>query len=244
LDTPVKLFASSSKIENTRWLGNLPRGPGTARLPSESSHFSAREDDEVSNFENILAEISTAFVRVRAHQISFETERWLRRIVLALDIDRATVGQLGTADGRLYATHQWARAGVVPIPQALNAIEAVPWLTSKVLAGETVILSRVEDAPAEAAKDLEFARIVGFKSMVAIPLIFGRVVVGAVVFDTVSRAHTWSPRTVQRLRLIAEVFGNALERERAVAETPSSARRDAPNLASRNDGRADGIASA
>jgi hypothetical protein len=44
------------------------------------------------------------------------------------------------------------------------------------------------------------------------------VVVGAVVFDAVTQAQTWSPRTVQRLRLVAEAFGNALERERAVNE--------------------------
>jgi signal transduction histidine kinase len=162
--------------------------------------------------------MSSAFVRVPARQISFEIERWLQRVVLALHIDRATVGQLNPADGLLYATHQWARAGVVPIPEALNAVEAAPWLTGKLLAGEPVILSRVEDAPPDAAKDLEFARMVGSKSTAGIPLIIGGVVVGAVVFDAVARAQTWSPRTVKRLRLIAEVFGNALERERAVVE--------------------------
>jgi signal transduction histidine kinase len=187
-------------------------------MPGASSHFSDRRDAEVSNFENILAEISSAFVRVPASQISFEMERWLQRVVIALHIDRATIGQLNPADGCLYATHQWARAGIVPIPEALNAVGAVPWLTSKLLAGEPVILSRVEDAPADAAKDLEFALMVGCKSTAAIPLIIGGGVVGAIVFDAVARAQTWSPRSMQRLRLIAEVFGNALERERAVAE--------------------------
>ena len=63
-------------------------------MPGASSHFSDCRDAEVSNFENILAEISSAFVRVPASQISFEMERWLQRVVIALHIDRATIGQL------------------------------------------------------------------------------------------------------------------------------------------------------
>jgi signal transduction histidine kinase len=196
----------------------MSRAASVLRMHRERSEVSASEDVEALDFETILAEISAAFVRTTADQISPQIDHWLQRIVLSLGIDRATVGQLNPADGLLYATHQWARAGVVPIPEALNALEAVPWLTEKLLADELVALSRMQDAPAEAAKDLEFAKIIGTKSTVAIPLRIGGVVGGAVVFDAVTRAQTWSAQTIQRLRLIAEVFGNALERERAVAE--------------------------
>lgn len=176
------------------------------------------EEVEASVFEETLAEISTAFVRVTAAEIGPEIDRWLERVVLVLGIDRATVGRLNPADRLLYATHQWAREGVVPVPSALSAIDAVPWLTSRLLADQAVVLSRVEDAPPEAARDLEFATSIGTKSTVGIPLKIGGVVVGAMVFDAVTRAKNWSPLVVQRLRLIAEVVGNALERERTVAE--------------------------
>ena len=187
-------------------------------MPGERSEYSANENIETLDFETILAEVSAAFVRATANQISSLIDYWLQRIVLSLGIDRATVGQLNPADGLMYATHQWARAGVVPIPQALNALEAVPWLTNKLLADEPLVFSRLEDVPAEAAIDLEFAKVIGTKSFVAIPLRIGGSVVGGVTFDAVNCAQTWLPQTVQRLHLIAEVFGNALERERAVAE--------------------------
>lgn len=176
------------------------------------------ETIDALSFEDVLAKLSTAFVRATADQISSEIVRWLQNVGLALEVDRASIGQINPSDGILYATHAWARDGIAPLPHALNANQQVPWLAHKIFAGETVVLGSVEDVPPEAAKDLEYARQVGSKSTVAVPLRIGGAVVGAVVFGSIIRQRTWSPRTVQRLRLIAEVFGNALERERAVAE--------------------------
>ncbi len=180
--------------------------------------MSAIEDIESFEFEDVLSEISGAFVRATEDQISPQIDEWLQRIVLALGIDRARVAQFDPADGLLYTTHQWVREGVIPTPRVVKAYEVLPWVTAQTLAGESVILSRVEDVPPEAAKDLEFWRMVDTKSIATIPLTIGEVVAGSVAFVTVNRVVTWLPRTVKRLRLIAEVFGNALERQRKVAE--------------------------
>jgi signal transduction histidine kinase len=46
----------------------------------------------------------------------------------------------------------------------------------------------------------------------------GGVVVGAVLFGAIFFEKHWSEQEVQRLKLVAEIFGNALERKRAEAE--------------------------
>ncbi len=192
-------------------------GNGAPRPLFEDTHASG-EDFSTPNFEDVLADISTTLVRVAADQISAEIDLGLRHIVLALGIDRATIGKLNPATAVFYVTHGWAREGVLSLPRAMNVSEPLPWLVGKVLADEPVVLSRVEEAPPEAAKDREFARIIGTKSCVVIPLKIGGVTVGAVSFAAVTRERTWPARTVQRLRLIAELFGSALERERTVTE--------------------------
>lgn len=176
------------------------------------------EDISALTFEDTLAEISTAFARLPAGRISTEIERWLQHVALTLDIDRTTIGQINSSDGLLYTTHQWSREGVPRTPYRMNANQVLPWLTGKILAGETVALEDIEDAPPEAAKDLEYARRSACKSNLTIPLRIGGVAVGALAFDAVIRARSWSARTVQRLGLLAEVFGSALERERAFSE--------------------------
>ena len=188
------------------------------RHPLFEVRRSTPENIEAEGFEDALADISGAFVRATADQISNELERWLKRIGLALGIDRATIAQVDPDDGLLYTSHRWAREGVRPMAPRTKADDILPWVTQKLLAGETISLDDVENAPPEAARDLEYARLVGLKSVMILPLRIGGVIVGAVGFDTVFRSQSWSPRIARRLRLVAELFGNALQRERAVAE--------------------------
>ena len=70
--------------------------------------------------------------------------------------------------------------------------------------------------PAEAVRDRESRRRFGTKSCVAVPLSTGRgPVFGALSFNAMGKERAWGDETVQRLRLIAEVFANALARVRA-----------------------------
>jgi two-component system, LuxR family, sensor kinase FixL len=59
---------------------------------------------------------------------------------------------------------------------------------------------------------------VGNKSVLTFPLKVGGAVVGGVSFGSIRRERSCSERDLQRMRLVAEVFGNALERKRAVAQ--------------------------
>jgi signal transduction histidine kinase len=174
-------------------------------------------DSELVDFEKLLADLSAAFIRVSVEQIDAEMERSLKRIVLAMDVDRGTVLQIDPADAGLYTTHQWAREGVSTPERGIRTNVAVgfPWLTSKILSGELVVVSRVEEAPPEASKDVAAARSVGTKSNITIPLRVGGVVVGALLFGTVFSERLWSDEAVQRLKLVADVFGNGLERIRS-----------------------------
>jgi signal transduction histidine kinase len=93
-----------------------------------------------------------------------------------------------------------------------------PWLTRKAFSGEVVVLSRLKDLPPEASKDLADFRLMGNKSNVTVPLRIAGIVVGAVMFGTLLSERAWSQQEVQRLKLVAEIFGNALERKRVEAE--------------------------
>jgi hypothetical protein len=90
-----------------------------------------------TDFEKLLSELSAAFIRVSVEEIDGEIERWLQRIVLALNPDRSTVGQLDQS-GALYITHQWARAGVTAPDLGLDVRQSLPWTARKLLAGELV----------------------------------------------------------------------------------------------------------
>ena len=187
-------------------------------MPLEENGRASQEvQNDPLHFEDLLAEMSAAFVRVTPDRI--ELERWLERIGLALRIDRVAIAEISPKDRKLYVTHQWAREGVIPTPLGLDVNAALPWLAAKVMVGETVVVSREEELPPEASEDLKWGRRAGFKSNLTIPFKVGGVIMGGVGVDCCFRQRTWSPRIIRRLSMIADIFGGALERQAEAAET-------------------------
>jgi signal transduction histidine kinase len=170
-----------------------------------------------ADFEKLLSDLSAAFIRVSVEEIDSEIERWLQRIVLALHMDRGTVGQLDQS-GALHITHQWARAGVTAPDKGLDVRRSLPWTARKLFAGELVAVSRIDEFPAEAVEERNYAQINGGACTLAIPMKIGAAVVGAVSFGAVFSARSWTPEIVRRLQLVCAIFANALERKRAEAE--------------------------
>jgi signal transduction histidine kinase len=192
---------------------------GRVAVAAVSSAEVAR-NSELVDFEELLADLSAAFIRVSGEEVDAEIDRWLQLIVLAMNIDRSTVVQVDPADGLIYTTHQWAREGL-PAPERGRRVVhdgSYPWLAGRVLSGEVVVIPRLEDMPPEASRDRDSFRLDGNKSNVTIPLRIAGVVVGAVLFGALLSEKAWSQRDVQRLKLVAEIFGNALERKRVEAE--------------------------
>ena len=153
------------------------------------------------DFESLLSDLSAAFVRVSVEEIDCEIDRWLERIVLAMGVDRSTIAQVDPTDESLYVSHQWARPGFNTPIRGLRAADArrlFPWLLEKVLAGEPVVISQIDDIPREATRDRDYFLQNGNKSQVTIPLKVGGTVVGAVSFGAIRFGKKWSEQEVQR----------------------------------------------
>jgi signal transduction histidine kinase len=191
------------------------RKAAARRKPKPSSRPSS---DEARRIEKLAVELAGAFVRVTTDRIDEEINRWLERIVLALNLDRGTLAEFGPSDGRAVFSHGWARAPGQIIGRTLDADALLPWVKAKMLADETIVVVSVDALPKEAAVDRESMRRYGVKSDVIAPIKVGEVVVGAVGFETMRHERSWSPQIVRQLRMTAEIFGFALERKRAASE--------------------------
>jgi signal transduction histidine kinase len=183
-----------------------------AKRPARSSPHETRQ------FEELVLELASAFVRVTTEKIDEEINRWLERIVLALGLDRSTIAEINPSDGWATFSHGWAREPDQIIGKSLDANAMMPWTKRKMLAGETVVMASLDALPEEAAVDRESMRIHGPKSNVMIPIRVGGVIVAAVGFGALYRERSWPPRIVRRLHTVAEIFGYALERKRVILE--------------------------
>src|SRR5271157_745849 len=173
--------------------------------------------EEQLKFETLLADLSARFINLPADLLDAEIEDVQRRICEWLGLDLSALWQL-SADhsGPVLLTHLYAPKDLPPVPKNMDAKETFPWGLEKALKHENTILSRVTDAPAAAARDLEVWRHYGIKSVLTLPLSAGRgPTLGALSFSAIRDERDWPTELVNRLQLVAEIFANALARRRA-----------------------------
>ncbi len=93
------------------------------------------------------------------------------------------------------------------------------WLFDQVRAGRTVVLrSLPDDLPAEEVDLREYVARIGIRSQLSIPLRVGGRIIGAIGFGAFHDTRPWPEELIARLKVVGEVFVQALARSRADAE--------------------------
>jgi transcriptional regulator with GAF, ATPase, and Fis domain len=88
------------------------------------------------------------------------------------------------------------------------------WFVDRLSRGEVIAIARPEDLPAEADVARSHARRSGACSMLGVPASIAGHVVCALVIDSTRSPRRWSPALTERLQLLAEILGAALQRGR------------------------------
>ena len=175
-----------------------------------------REFEEQARFGSLLAELSSNFINLLPGDVDREIEDALRRVCEHVDIDFGLLWQWSSAVPRVVVpTHVYLRQDD-PSPAAPVSQDQFPWVVQEMLAGRIVVLPSLPAAlPAEAITDRANARLLGLRSNLTIPLAAGGLPpVGALALNTLRAEREWPDELVRRLRLVAEVFTNALARKR------------------------------
>ena len=166
-------------------------------------------------FEELLAELSATFINLPASQVDSQIESALRRLVEFLKVGRGGLAEVLIDQQQLVVTHSYHAPGVPTLPRMIMD-EQLPWYARSVQQGEILCLARLpDDLPPEATQEKEYCLHVGLKSHVMIPLKVMDSVVGAIGFGSFGGYRDWPDDLVRRLRLVGEIFTNALARKRA-----------------------------
>jgi formate hydrogenlyase transcriptional activator len=169
------------------------------------------ELENLLRFESLLAELSAQFINLPTEDVDGVISESLRRIAETLDLDRATLGEV-TPDGQDgFVTHCYNKP-CIPPNMVQSVMTEVPLVMKAILAGETLIVSNVDDLEQAVDRD-NFLRW-GTRADLIFPLLVGGCVRGGLAFSSVS-ARDWPDAVVRGLRLIADVFANVLARKRA-----------------------------
>jgi formate hydrogenlyase transcriptional activator len=169
-------------------------------------------------FETLISDLSSSFINLPPGEVDREIEDAQRRVCEALGVDLSALWEgTATAGGSLTLTHFYSsREDLLPPMRGMSSQEYFPWLQQEMLAGRIVAVSSLEEFPEPAALDRENLRLFGVKSNLTVPIsVGGAPSIGALGFNSTRAERDWPDALVQRLQLVAQVFGNALARKRA-----------------------------
>jgi signal transduction histidine kinase len=179
-------------------------------MPASSTAF---EQPEL--FEQQLADLSATFVALPADQVDQQVDWGLQLLLEAMGMDRSSIAEFSADGTRFEVTHTQVRGGISPMPTG-NMAELLPWFTETLARGEMLRFDRLpDDLPPEAVAERRYVTSIGLRSQLTIPFRVGERVIGAITFASFGREVRWTPRLVRSVRLIGEVFANALARKHA-----------------------------
>ncbi|KAF5430325.1 Signal transduction histidine kinase, partial [Candidatus Methanophagaceae archaeon] len=169
-------------------------------------------------FKKIVASISTSFINLAPDEIDIGIEDALRSIGEFLGVDRSYIFRFFDSGTKMDNTHEWCAEGIVPQIENLKGLQTAdfPWLMERLNRLETVHIPSVGDLPLEADAEKEILQSQDIRSIILVPMVYGRTLIGYFGFDSVMQKKRWSEENIALLRIVGEIFVNALECKRVM----------------------------
>ncbi|HEX9204295.1 MAG TPA: sigma 54-interacting transcriptional regulator, partial [Candidatus Deferrimicrobiaceae bacterium] len=166
-------------------------------------------------FEVLISDLSARFVNIPAGQVDREIEEALGRVRGFFDEDRCGMIEVFPEIGEAHVTHVNLAEGIPPVPMRIDYIRLFPWSSDRLLRHVEVVDLHTRDYGQDAAVDRASAEALGVKTTLTIPLLYEGAVRHLIAITSVREERVWPKEYIPRLRLVGEIFVNALERKRA-----------------------------
>jgi PAS domain S-box-containing protein len=163
-------------------------------------------------FEQMLSDLSSTFLHLPERLIVATIEQNLGRIAKLLKLDRVTLFDYVQASDELRAACSWHNEEIQPIFQD----DRFPWCADFLAQGKMIFLPTRHSPPEEALAEKVAIQNLGVASIAVVPLRAGDQLFGAITFASAKCSAFWTDSQVEQLKLLAEIFSNALARERAL----------------------------
>ncbi|VUT25771.1 MAG: sensory histidine kinase AtoS [Candidatus Methanolliviera sp. GoM_asphalt] len=177
-----------------------------------------------SEFDRLITSISTSFINLASDEVDGGIKQALQAIGEFVGVDRSYVFLLSDDGTKMDNTHEWCAEGIEPQINNLKElpVDTFPWWMEKLNQFETVYVPRVADLPPEASAEKEILQPQGIQSLIIVPMVYGRSLVGFLRFDSVRAEKRWSEEIISLIKIVGEILTNALEHKRLVEELESS----------------------
>jgi PAS domain S-box-containing protein len=173
--------------------------------------------DVLNRFEQQITNISSRFVNIPGKRVDSGIEDALGAIGECMDTDLGTLLLFDPERQLYHVTHEWqvTQASTGPAFKGVYVDEGFPWLARALGKREPLFIHSLDQWPEEASIERAACEQVGIKSVLWVPFEVGDQVLGYIALNTLRQECTWPDNYIHRLRLLGEIFGNALLRKQS-----------------------------
>jgi len=190
----------------------------SAIIDDGGEHRTFPENDLESKqlqFEQLITELSARFINVTPQQVDQEILAALQQILAFFRFDRCGLLTFTPDKKEVLVSHACYASGIDHVPEKIDISQHFPWAKEKLLRCEHLYFSSLDELPAEAAVDRQSWLAMGVKSIINIPIQACGSVEFLIAAQDVRSHRRGQEEILLRLRLVGEIFGNALIRCRA-----------------------------
>ena len=204
---------------------------GQAHLPPWEAPITARrsanpapappppaEPADSIQLEGLITTLATSFISLGASEVDSAICRSLGMLGEFAGAQRSYICLVSEDGSRIRHTHQWCTEGVEALDATGFATSEIPWGMGRLNNLEEILIPDLDLLPPEAEKERAFLESNKVRSALIVPLRYGPSMTGALGFESLRQARTWSEEWIALLKIAGVVFGSAIERKRSEEE--------------------------
>jgi PAS domain S-box-containing protein len=168
------------------------------------------------DLEHLISGISTRFVNCTPEDTDAAIQDALGSIGRFTRADRSYLFFFRQSERVMDNTHEWCAPGIEPQMSTLQGrrTEEFGSFYQPILRSETVLIPRVSAMPLEPDAVRSELDRQGIRSLISVPIVFRKKVVGFLGLDAVRQEASWASDVDSLLRIIGELCANALDHKR------------------------------
>jgi len=191
----------------------LAQNPGDVKFRSDLFQF--------------ITTTSSIFMDLRSREAEVRIQLALRQTGEYAGVDRSYIFYLSSSRTRFEKSHEWCFAGIKPLSKPFHTlkVEDIPWWMDQLKGFKNIHIPLIEELPLEAAAEKKLLQSQKTQSILIVPMIYGRSLVGFVGYDSVESKKNWDANHIALMRLVTEALTNDLEQQRREDSLKESERR-------------------
>lgn len=177
-------------------------------------------------FEKQITNISTNFIHLSFEKIDLEILRALQLIGEFMEVDRSYIFLFLEQGTKMENTHEWCVEEKLSQMSRLKglSVNTFPYFIASMQRFEIFHVPDVNNLPPEAHVEKTEFTVQKIQSLICIPMVRNQALIGFLGFDSVYQLREWSEEDIILLKILSEIFANALERKKKEEQLKRSLR--------------------